>query len=277
MVMGLDQISQRNDDTMRELAREVGRRSVNQLESGLARGISELAAVTRWLLAALLALNGGAVLALTMAGDSLGGVLQEAVGYFILGCVAAVLAALAGAASLIAVSRPIGDAIAEWTQVAVSGEITEGALGAAKRVRSTGILWQGISGLIGLASLLLFLLGAANAFGEHGKSGTAAIPADQAALTAPAAAPAEPTLPPVRARPDAAAGRSETAKADRPSASTPAARPSATPPRATAPSPKPGATAAARPAGPSGSVEKAATPVVKPEPVSTSTAAGSSI
>lgn len=168
-------MNQRDEDgnneraATRALAREVGSRSVEMLQAGLTRVLTDMTATTRWILAALLALNGGAVLLLANRHDGLDpAALKLAMVLFVLGAVVAVLAALLGALAALAMSRALGEAISAWTQVATSGEISEEALNSAQRLRRRSAMWLLPAFLIGLASLTLFLLGATSIAQAYG-------------------------------------------------------------------------------------------------------------
>jgi hypothetical protein len=143
------------------LARDVGQRSVSQLEAGLARVMGETGANNRWLLGALVLLNGGGI-AITagqiawLDPEALG----SAISLFVIGSALAVLAALGGALAAQLLSRRIGAASALWTQVASSGELSDDAIKAAVQVRQTSQIAS--LGVLGIAflSLVLFVGGA---------------------------------------------------------------------------------------------------------------------
>lgn len=143
------------------LARDVGQRSVAQLEAGLARIMGETGANNRWLLGALVLLNGGGI---AIAAGQIAWLAPEALGstisLFVIGAALAVLAALGGALAAQLLSRQIGAASAHWTQVASSGELSDDALKAAVQVRQTSQIAS--LAVLGVAflSLVLFVGGA---------------------------------------------------------------------------------------------------------------------
>jgi len=180
------------------LARDVGQRSVAQLEAGLARIMGETGANNRWLLGALVLLNGGGI-ALTagqiawLAPEALEG----AISLFVIGAALAVLAALAGALAAQLLSRQIGAASAHWTQVASSGELSDDALKAAVKVRQTSqIAALGVLG-VGFLSLVLFVGGALTL--GAGLAAPAAVQPE--AVVAPAMNVGTPPLPAVESKP----------------------------------------------------------------------------
>jgi hypothetical protein len=149
-----------NDET-KALAREVGQRSVGQLEAGLARVMGESGANNRWLLGALVLLNGGGVAvaaAQTAWLDPQS--LESAISLFVIGAALAVLAALAGALGALVLSRQIGEASALWAQVSSSGDVTDAALKTAGKVRQTSQVSALTMLGVGLLSLILFVAAA---------------------------------------------------------------------------------------------------------------------
>ena len=145
----------------RNLAQDVARRSVSQLEASLARITAEAAATGRWLLGALVVLNGGGVVltAISAAGMAAATIVPALV-LFIFGAAFAVIAALVSAASALFMARPIGEASGHWAQVGVTGDISDAAMKATKSVRRKGLLWSTIPLVAALVSLLMFMTGA---------------------------------------------------------------------------------------------------------------------
>lgn len=209
------------------LARDVGQRSVGQLEAGLARIMGETGANNRWLLGVLVLLNGGGI---AIAAGQIAWLDPEALGsaisLFVIGAALAVLAALAGALAAQLLSRQIGAASAHWTQVASSGELSDDALKAAVQVRQTSQVAS--LGVLGIAflSLVLFVGGALTL----GSGLSAPVVAQPESAIAPAMNIGTPPLPVVEPKPAPVEN----------AAQTPAAAPAATPaPEAKAPPPKP--------------------------------------
>ncbi|HEY1124833.1 MAG TPA: hypothetical protein VGE65_04315, partial [Sphingobium sp.] len=151
----------------KKLARDVGQRSVGQLEAGLARIMGETGANNRWLLGALVLLNGGGIAVAAYDGWLIPPAMENAVSLFVIGAALAVLAALAGALSALLLSRQIGAAIALWAQVAAEGELSDAAVKAAGKVRQTG-LFSSLAVLgLGFLALVLFVGGALTLAGGH--------------------------------------------------------------------------------------------------------------
>jgi hypothetical protein len=148
-------------DETKALAREVGQRAVGQLEAGLARVMGESGANSRWLLGALVLLNGGGIaVAASLTAWLDPKALESAISFFVIGAALAVLAALAGAFGALMLSRQIGEASALWTQVASSGDVTDAALKAAGKVRQSGQISALATLGMGLLSLILFVAAA---------------------------------------------------------------------------------------------------------------------
>jgi len=148
-------------DETKAFAREVGARSVGQLEGGLARIMSENGANSRWLLGALVLLNGGGIAVVSAQNAWLDPqAVGNAISFFVIGAALAVLAALAGAGAALLLTRQIAEASAQWAQVAASGDLSEGALKSAGDVRRTGLFSQIATLGLGLLSLILFVAGA---------------------------------------------------------------------------------------------------------------------
>jgi len=270
---------------MNTLGREVGRRSVERLGTGLTRIVEETSALCRWTLTMLMLLNGAAIyLCIAARAEMAPEVFAQLVLIFFSGAMAALLAAFVGMGLSLPITGSIRRAITEWTEVSVSGVLSDGAQVAARRVRRAGAVWLAAMTAMVLASLILFIVGALT-LGERfglvsaltGSSPTveaALPPADGLAAPDNAAQPppevgnmvapplAESPAPPASPVPPVAADKAQTAqKLDtRPAAQSPRAaaarsppaRPAATParvaqrpPNARSPSPVPRPTAPA--------------------------------
>ncbi len=158
---------------MGALGREVGRRSVERLGSGLTRIVEESSALYRWMLTMLVLLNAAAIYATISARDAMGAeMFSQLVLLFFAGLMAALLAALAGMALTLPVAGSIRRAITHWTDVSLTGALSDEALASARHVRLFGTIWLSVISAIALVSLLLFLMGAAimaKQFGVIGK------------------------------------------------------------------------------------------------------------
>ena len=219
----------------KKLARDVGQRSVGQLEAGLARIMGEAGANNRWLLGALVLLNGGGIAVAAAQTAWLDPrVLEGAISLLVIGAALAVLSALVSTLSSLVFSRQIGSASALWTEVANSGELSEAALKAAGRVRQTGLITSLVTLGIGFLSLVLFVGGALTL--ASGLAGD--VP--PVAETTPAA-PMNVSTPPLPARTPEPAP-TPAANASQPAVEKPAPEPEAKPaaePKATPPKPEP--------------------------------------
>ena len=283
-----------NDEATRALVREVGRRSVERLGDGLTRVVGETSALHRWLLTMLVVLNGGA-LYLCMGGrDAIGPELFARVMlFFFLGLMLAIGAALVAIGFTVPVAASMRKAITHWTDVSVSGELSDQALASAKWVRRIGALWLAVTSFLVFVSLVLFLFGTALLAKRFGVVTAPApaetvlpvptptvaplVEADNAMAPASAAASPQATpLPvvsptPVTVRPRPSPSPTATAQPAA-SASTPAARPTPKPtttptnrPAVAAPTPKP-----AQPAAPPRETPAPSAPAASaPEPAST--------
>jgi|GEM_PF-2383906 len=150
-----------DDAAMSALGREVGRRSVERLGTGLTRLIEETSALFRWTLTMLVLLNGAALYACISARNALGSELfEQLIRIFFGGVMAALLAALVGMILTFPVAGAIRRAITHWTDVSLSGALSDEALSAARRVRRSGVIWLAATTIIALTSLALFALGA---------------------------------------------------------------------------------------------------------------------
>lgn len=198
------------------LAREVGKRGVERLGEGLTRLIGEASALYRWLLTMLVALNAGGIWL------CLAGLVPDApvgrpmlLALFFGGVMAALLAAIAGLALMIPVTRSIRLAMAHWAEVAATGAPSEESLSSAQLVRRMGVLWLAVTSFLALVSFALFLTGAGHVADGLSPAGVAVTIPD------PAPAEAEADLP----QPDNAAPAAE----PQPAAATPAARATGSP------------------------------------------------
>jgi hypothetical protein len=143
------------------LAREIGQRSADRLEAGLVRLMEDTSATGRWLLGSLVTLNGGGIVAMATGREAFNiQAIAPAIYYFVFGATIAVLAALVTMIAAVMLGRDYGEANALWTQVGLTGDITEEAMASAKRLKRKGLYWSGTSIGIGLVSLLLFMAGA---------------------------------------------------------------------------------------------------------------------
>ena len=116
------------------LAREVGKQSVERLGESLGRIHGEASALFRWLLTMLAAFNGaGFWFCMNWPGalPAAAGGRETLVGLFLGGLAAAFLAGLLGLVLSMPVARAMRHAIALWTDVSVSGDLTDDALAAA--------------------------------------------------------------------------------------------------------------------------------------------------
>ena len=238
---------------MGALGREVGRRSVERLGRGLTRIVEESSALFRWMLTMLVLLNAAAIYAAISARDAMGADLfSQLVLLFFAGLMAALLAALAGMALTLPVAGSIRRAITHWTDVSLTGALSDEALASAKHVRLFGTIWLSVISAIAFVSLLLFLMGAAIMAKQFGVIGTAAqeTPALEAAITdVPANAAQTLPEPPANAAsatPPVVRATSPAPRVAAPRRSEPS-RPAATAPRP-APAPRPTAQPAAQPA-----------------------------
>ncbi|MBO9576368.1 MAG: hypothetical protein J7494_11560 [Sphingobium sp.] len=148
-------------EQVQALAREVGQRGVAQLEASQARLLSEAGPNGRWILGTLVLLNGGGI-ALTVgsAKDLYPQTISPAMIFFIFGTALALIAALVNAAAPLVMTRLIGAASGHWTEVSVTGDISDAALKSASNVRKQGLIWSAAPLAVGLLSLMLFMTGA---------------------------------------------------------------------------------------------------------------------
>jgi hypothetical protein len=145
----------------RALAREVGTRSVGQLEAGLARMQGESGPTQRWMLAALVLLNGGGIAVTASAAPQMAApTVAPAMIFFVFGASIAVVAALTSIVAALMMPRQIGEASSLWAQVATTGVMNDAALKAAIGVRRKSLLWSVAGIALALLSLFLFMTGA---------------------------------------------------------------------------------------------------------------------
>lgn len=248
----------------RKLAQEVGQRSVAQLEASLARIAGETGANNRWLLGALVLLNGGGLaVAASEAGLLAPQATEAAISFFVIGAALAVLAALGGALAALLLSRQIGEAIAHWAQVAAGGDVPDAALKAAGRIRQTGQISSLGTLALGLLSLILFVAGAmtlASGF-SPARENVAEVPGNTAEATNAAAAvlpklvPTATPAPALDATPTTTPASPPEAKPSKPEPQQAPRRPAKTPASTTAPTaapsptPSPASQPASAPAG----------------------------
>lgn len=86
-------------------------------------------------------------------------VVREAMSCFIAGNVTAVLAATVGALSILALSKPMGAAIAHWMLVELTGEMSAEAIESANPITRRAQVSHGVAIALGLASIALFVAG----------------------------------------------------------------------------------------------------------------------
>ena len=244
------------DGGMGALGREVGRRSVERLGSGLTRIVEESSALYRWMLTMLALLNGAAIYTAISAREAVGpDLFSQLVLIFFAGLMAALLAALAGMALTLPVASSIRRAITHWTDVSLTGTLSDEALAAAKHVRMIGIVWLSTISAIAFVSLLLFLVGAAIMAKQFGVIGAPAdatpaleapiadVPANAAIAPAPAARAPAPRPVAAQSRPAAAQRPAtqpqRTAPVAKPATPAPQSQPVRTPPPAVVPSAPP--------------------------------------
>ncbi|GEM_PF-3409462 len=183
-----------DQEETRALARALGQRSVGQFEASLARIAAEGGALARWLLGALVLLNGGGIaVAAGLAARMAPLTAAPALVLFVFGAALAVVGALVSLASGLVLARRIGEASGHWAQVASTGEMSEAALAAASGVRRHGLIWSIAALAASLVSLLLFMTGAMTlADGVASPAQPAALSPAEAALANMAQAPAGP-------------------------------------------------------------------------------------
>lgn len=261
---GYEQSGREQGGAMGALGREVGRRSVERLGSGLTRIVEESSALYRWMLTMLVLLNAAAIYAAISARDAMGAeMFSQLVLLFFAGLMAALLAALAGMALTLPVAGSIRRAITHWTDVSLTGALSGDALASAKHVRLIGTIWLSVISAIALVSLLLFLMGAAimaKQFGVIGGPQDGA-PALEAAIEDAPVANAVQALP----EPQANAASALPAPARSTSPAPRVAEPKRSTPRQQAAPSRPASTT--QRAAPAPAPKPAAAPVVPPAPV----------
>ncbi|MCW2396716.1 hypothetical protein [Sphingobium sp. B8D3B] len=191
-------------EEMRALGRDVGRRGVERLGAGMTRLVEETSALYRWALTMLVLLNAGGLCLSLLARDSLGpDALSQVALTFFGGMMMALLAALVGLALTVPLAGAMRRAMTDWTEVSLSGELSDAATTSARYVRRMGTVWIAAMGLVGLIALALFAAGALMLGERLGIFGPASEPAAAVESVAPEAA-ANSTAPAIPL-PDAAA------------------------------------------------------------------------
>lgn len=249
-------------DETKALAREVGQRSVAQLEAGLTRMASEVGATGRWILASLVTLNGGGVIAMATGHDVLSReTMSSATSLFVIGASLAVISALASLIGAQFLAPLLGRASVNWSRVAQTGDNIEEANEATKRFVRAGRINSIAPIALGFLSLVLFIGGALTlASGLAGETGPEAAPVQAAQMSV-----GTPPLP-ARTPEPAAVPTQEPAAATRTPAPTPAPAAKAPPPE---PKRTPGRAPRASETNPAPSSAPAATPppAAAPAPV----------
>jgi hypothetical protein len=270
-----------DDQTTRALAREVGRNSVERLGDGLRRLPGEVSALFRLLLSAIFLLNvAGFWFRFSFAETIAAEHRDEVAVLFGTGAAVSLLALLVSLVLTIPLARSMRRAITHWTQVSVTGDLSDEAMADARRVKLMGTAWLGATSLVGFAALVLFVTGlqvASNDFAVFTRAlepapadslppaadNAGEIPGDTLNAVGNAAAPTPVgTISP----PPAPSATPTTASSPRPARAGPnprpaptPARPAAPPPSIRSPSPSP-VTPAPSPAAPAPQPEPAATP-----------------
>lgn len=154
--------SEAADEVTRALVRDVGRQSVAQLGEGITRMIGETSALSRWLLTMLVALNGaGLVYCITRAAPLPAGPLGAPLPLFFGGVMVALFAAIVGLLVALPAIAAMRSALALWSEVASSGDLSDEAMAAARSVKRMGSVWMVAVALCAMAALGLFLAGVA--------------------------------------------------------------------------------------------------------------------
>lgn len=149
------------DDAEGDMAEAAAAQMLPLLSKGLEHSFTQTTELNKWILASLVTLNGGAMIVLGDVADQLPtGDVANALAWFTGGCVVAVIAGILGTASVVASSKPIGEAMAFWTRVLRTGEM-DAAENAriAKRLMRRSLLTYGTAALVGLGSLGCFAVG----------------------------------------------------------------------------------------------------------------------
>jgi hypothetical protein len=149
-----------DDQTTRALAREVGRNSVERLGDGLRRLLGEAMALFRLLLCAVFLLNVAGFWFRFSFADTIAPERHDEVAVlFGMGATVALHALLISLLFTIPLARAMRRAITNWTQVSVTGDLSDEAMADAKRVKLTGTVWLGVTSLVGFGALVLFVTG----------------------------------------------------------------------------------------------------------------------
>jgi hypothetical protein len=253
-----------DDQTTRALAREVGRNSVERLGDGLRRLLGEAMALFRLLLCAVFLLNVAGFWFRFSFADTIAPERHDEVAVlFGMGATVALLALLISLLFTIPLARAMRRAITNWTQVSVTGDLSDEAMADAKRVKLKGTVWLGLTSLVGFGALVLFVTGVQVASNDFAVFTRALEPAPVAEPSPPAAALNAAEVPAVAS--NAAANAASPAPAAT-SAPTPAASPSRPAAAPQQPRPRPSATPVRPAALPPPMRTPAASPVPAPAP-----------
>jgi hypothetical protein len=148
------------DETAATATRDIALRSVAQIEAAYGRSASETAALGRWLISALAAMNGGGLLVTVLLRDEIDPVAARlAVAIFGAGLLSAFVGACLRAAAALWLSASLRGASATWMGAATGDGIDEEALASVRRVRGRVRLSRFLVALVGLVSTLLLLGG----------------------------------------------------------------------------------------------------------------------
>lgn len=148
------------DETVATATRDIALRSVAQIEAAYGRSASETAALGRWLISALAAMNGGGLLVTVLIRDEIDPVAARlAVAIFGAGLLAAFVGVCLRAAAALWLSASLRGASAAWMGAATGDGIDEEALASVRRVRGRARLSRFLVALVGLVSTLLLLGG----------------------------------------------------------------------------------------------------------------------
>ena len=249
----MEPISQSSDadaQDMQALGREVGRRSVERLGSGLTRLVEESSALYRWALTMLVLLNAGGLYLSVVARESVGADMFPQIALtFFGGVMMALLAALVGLALTVPMAGSMRRALTDWTDVSMSGALSEEAMESARRVRRMGTLWLAAMSIVGLMSLAFFAAGSlmlGERLGIVGPPGQVEAVTESPEAVVPVNA-SEPVAPETSEAPDAAAAEATKGRASAATSASSAAAPARS--ASSAPVTRP-AQATSRPASP---------------------------
>lgn len=146
------------------LVRTVSDRMIAFVEHGYHETLTQTVQLYKWILASLITINGGAIVALSNVADRIPtAALGEAGGWFAAGCITAVLAGLAGALSANFTSGPMMESLLFWVDASATGKFdADKNESNARKLTKRGWVTTGTAVAIGLASLACFGLGAQN-------------------------------------------------------------------------------------------------------------------